>query len=604
MVIVYCEMCGRRISDEELKSGNARQINENQYNCAQCSQASKRPSVKVAAVPHETVSAQGAPHSESARQPRSARATSRLPRGPGDPPETHKPANSSPTLLLGISAGVLVGIVALFLLTRGSSGPVAQAQKPAPPPTPSPAPQIVPVAPPPAPPAPVATPQPAPEKVKPPPMQRDDGMDDIRNGVATRKLEEAKSGFNANPADPWTYKDRLTELATTYRSTPAGQEAAKLLAELKVGERPAPVAVTAPVDTGTPPPEGSGEWISVFDGKSLDLLHPSVKKSWKIENGALLRMQNESGQSATDLPADLEVRYRFEAPGVEYFYLSMRQGAGGSASVAFDRPQCEKLGNGAHELILRGLGEAVSATLDGKNHPLTEKGPASAGKLHFNGKGLRILAIDYRKISAPPPTPIATPTPAATGLPTEDDWKKAINLLRLVDVQKDTVAGVWTLANGALESDRFNRGRIEIPYIPPEEYDVRMTFIRRNGDADVGLIMSKHGKGIMVAFGGTENTLGGIDHDGNPYGNSTAFKCSIENGKPYTCIVQVRNDGLKVHLDGNLVTSWKGDFQSVDMLRLFKLRDQRLMGVGAKSGVTSFQKMELIEVKGTGQKTR
>ncbi|HEY3323900.1 MAG TPA: discoidin domain-containing protein [Planctomycetota bacterium] len=63
-------------------------------------------------------------------------------------------------------------------------------------------------------------------------------MQEMRNGRATRILDEAKAWAARNPKNQWQYRMKLQELIGANRSTPAAAEAERLLAALK-----APAAV-------------------------------------------------------------------------------------------------------------------------------------------------------------------------------------------------------------------------------------------------------------------------------------------------------------------------------------------------------------------------
>ena len=79
------------------------------------------------------------------------------------------------------------------------------------------------------------------------------------------------------------------------------------------------------------------------------------------------------------------------------------------------------------------------------------------------------------------------PTPEPAKL--EGD-RRVVNLLSLVDVQRDAVNGVWTIEQRALASDRGKESRIQFPYQPPEEYDFRIVFTRTAGTDCISQICS------------------------------------------------------------------------------------------------------------------
>ena len=69
-----------------------------------------------------------------------------------------------------------------------------------------------------------------------------------------------------------------------------------------------------------------------------------------------------------------------------------------------------------------------------------------------------------------------------------------VNLLPLIDVDADTMAGRWRFEEGHLLSDASSFARIRIRYAPPEEYDFRIEFARLAGKDDVAQIFDVQGQ--------------------------------------------------------------------------------------------------------------
>ena len=192
-------------------------------------------------------------------------------------------------VVFGIVAVVVIALLAVVAGMRGSASPGdksagTRSQSPkstAPPPRPRdlPSEPTKPAAPT-TPSAPSTAPDPRPAQPAPPPVPTDtpkveNSMEDLRNQIGASRLAEAKAYLNANPDDPGTYRDRLEDLVRTYRSTPAGVEAAKLMAELKI-----------PGDDEPPPNEA--DWQQAVN--LLPLLDPkkdAVKGDWKVEGDKL-----------------------------------------------------------------------------------------------------------------------------------------------------------------------------------------------------------------------------------------------------------------------------------------------------------------------------
>ena len=75
-----------------------------------------------------------------------------------------------------------------------------------------------------------------------PSRSADDEMVGFREELAASRLKDAKAFAQANPRDPGGYKEKLEGVVSSYKSTPAGQEAVKILAGLKVPETRKPNA--------------------------------------------------------------------------------------------------------------------------------------------------------------------------------------------------------------------------------------------------------------------------------------------------------------------------------------------------------------------------
>lgn len=212
--------------------------------------------------------------------------------------------------------------------------------------------------------------------------------------------------------------------------------------------------------------------------------------------------------------------------------------------------------------------------------------------------------------AAPPPGPPAVDDPAR--------WRAAVPLLSLIDLQKAVVSGTWLLGNGKLVSDATGDrdaggARLEVPYAPPDEYDVRVTFTRTritaaDGGGDIVLVLPRSGRQLAWVMGGFGNTKFGFETiEGrrvNTSPTSVTRPGGIENGQPYTCIVCVRKDGVKAYLDGVLVTQCRTSFADATLEASWKLRSTQVLGLATYGSPTVFQRLELLEVSGKGKFVR
>jgi serine/threonine protein kinase len=186
-------------------------------------------------------------------------------------------------------------------------------------------------------------------------------------------------------------------------------------------------------------------------------------------------------------------------------------------------------------------------------------------------------------------------------------WTGAIDVGSLIDPSQDAVVGKWALNAGRLVSDATSFARIEVPYRPPEEYDLRAIFTRETGTSGVVLVLTKGGRPFVFNMGAWGNTHSGFELIGGRgmKDNAAGYPDRLENGRTYTCIVQVRNGGMKAFVDGKQVSQWATqDFQDMGIHAPLRLRDDRLLGVASDLGVAIFHRLELLEVTGKGTATR
>ncbi len=87
--------------------------------------------------------------------------------------------------------------------------------------------------------------------------------------------------------------------------------------------------------------------------------------------------------------------------------------------------------------------------------------------------------------------------------------------------------------------------------------------------------------------------------------NASTFKGQLLTNKAWhTSIVQVRNSGVTTLLDGKMIAKVSGNFEKLSISSHWKLRDVSLLGLAHSKNVVEYSTVELIEISGTGKKTR
>jgi hypothetical protein len=181
------------------------------------------------------------------------------------------------------------------------------------------------------------------------------------------------------------------------------------------------------------------------------------------------------------------------------------------------------------------------------------------------------------RLTSPPPTAGADEKPGDTSNDTITNQRPAgkdaltarapdgpgkwVDLLPLTDPAKDSVVGQWRRSGKSLVSEAKDSQVIDFPYNVPDEYDLRILFIRRKGNDPVEILGSGPSGPFSFVIGGHEGTLeyagfqnvSGADADSN----SSTVRADHFISNNHVCIVTicVRKDHLQGLLNEGTVSS-------------------------------------------------
>lgn len=185
---------------------------------------------------------------------------------------------------------------------------------------------------------------------------------------------------------------------------------------------------------------------------------------------------------------------------------------------------------------------------------------------------------------------------------------KSVDLMKLIDLKKDSVAGTWKWQDGKLMSDNATNitfARIELPYEPSEEYNFTVVFTKVQGKMDIVQILSKAGKSFSLNMGAGNGTLYGFYSATSTSNPSIVTKQVLETNKQYTATVEVRKNGVKAYLDGAQLTEWKPEQKDLGGHPSWILRNEKALGIGSHQDAVLYHKIEVTEVgSGKGKRLR
>lgn len=189
--------------------------------------------------------------------------------------------------------------------------------------------------------------------------------------------------------------------------------------------------------------------------------------------------------------------------------------------------------------------------------------------------------------------------------PELQNWDSAVDLLKAVKVYKGTVTGSWRLEDGKLTVERSDAATLELPYVPPQEYDFSVVFSVAREGGSVGQILYANQRQFGWYMGAYTNRYFGfqmIDGKAMPV-NSTGVKVEqcLQPNQPYTSLVEVRKDGVRAYLNGKLISQYKTDYQDMSLFDSSRLRSKDVLGLWSADLATTFHSVRVREVTGKGK---
>jgi hypothetical protein len=184
-----------------------------------------------------------------------------------------------------------------------------------------------------------------------------------------------------------------------------------------------------------------------------------------------------------------------------------------------------------------------------------------------------------------------------------------VNLLALLDPARDSVVGNWKLERGELRGTAGGeRTRIQIPYAPPDEYDLTIVAEQISGTSMLLFGMSRGDKQWCVAYDIfiNANYYSGLHLvDGklaweNPSAVTGRF---LKKGTVQTFEFKVRKTGLTGLVDGKKVLAWE-DYGRLSMGQRFAIPDKTALMFGMYDGEARVLKATLLPVSGQGKPLR
>jgi len=187
-----------------------------------------------------------------------------------------------------------------------------------------------------------------------------------------------------------------------------------------------------------------------------------------------------------------------------------------------------------------------------------------------------------------------------------------IDLVGLVDPQKDAVKGTWRKDGGTLViAGGTEWGRIELPVALAGGYELQTRFVRTSGDSTVAVVLPVASSVVALNLSPLGGKVSGLDQvrGKNVADNETTVRPgTLENGRQYDLGIKVALAGaearIEVTLDGKPYIRWQGPQSVLSVYQDWRVPHPGCIGLGTYFTVVEFQSARLRMLSGEARPLR
>jgi hypothetical protein len=158
------------------------------------------------------------------------------------------------------------------------------------------------------------------------------------------------------------------------------------------------------------------------------------------------------------------------------------------------------------------------------------------------------------------------------------DWLpgKTIDLLKRIDLKRDSLAGEWRMEGKELVAPGAPFGNLQAPVTAPDEYT--LTLVANCGETarDVMVGLPIDGRHVLLCLDGWTGSLSGLhlidDKDGDD--NETTFHNKVLHEGPNEVVCVVRKSSIHVDCNGKSIIQWQGDASRLSTASILKIPEQ------------------------------
>jgi len=190
-------------------------------------------------------------------------------------------------------------------------------------------------------------------------------------------------------------------------------------------------------------------------------------------------------------------------------------------------------------------------------------------------------------------TPLVPNNPASTPIASAG---APIDLLKIIDPQRDAVSGGWRFDGQDLMAPAEDNARLQIVKVPPDEYTLTLEVSPPvpAGEVTLGLVIA--GRQTVAVLDGWQKGVSGLDLIDGRQGNDNATTHHgkvFHSDKPNLIVCSVRKSSVRVECNGKIIIDWKGDAASLSLRPEFAVPGLRQLFLRSNNSTFRISKLVL-----------
>ena len=181
-----------------------------------------------------------------------------------------------------------------------------------------------------------------------------------------------------------------------------------------------------------------------------------------------------------------------------------------------------------------------------------------------------------------------------------------IDLLNKIQPATDVIRGSWSIQGGELLCAQ-TRNRLQLPLVPPTDYDLKLKVRRMHGDDCLSIGLTAAGRQFSVVLDGYGGRISGISNiDGKGFSeNETRFDGPplLKQDTTVLVICRVRSDQLTVEVDGRNVVRWS-QLQRLSLNAGDETSEPLALALGSYNTGFQFSEISFVPIAGEAKQLR